>query len=464
MKIITAICFVIISSQLLATDLGALDKSFSRDGLTDGWDIISAPNKGYQGHTIVVDSQGRILQAIHHLNSVEGKFYVLVTRYLPNGDIDMSFSGSGFLSIENESKGEIGLILGKSDEVFLAYTIENSVVDYDVVVHHIDVNGGIVDTLNLFWDLNSPDYLIDYFEDLVYIPQFDKLAVVASSLNGANEDYDYTIAMININTQTGVMTLDTNFSSDGKNSCFFDHANSSGSQDFAMSAVWNNTDNTVIIGGSVYEGNGSSNDGWNIGFCEFNLQGDITHKWSTQSFGTGENSETMLEMDFNTNDDGRKILIVGSSIEIQNPSSNFSVMKYFWDNIGNQWVIDSGFGGNGTGINSISFLDENILNGVIIEKNGSILLSGFGIDLTGRFAILAKVHSNGKLDKSWGINKTGKIAYSFSDINYNEVSAVAEDSQTQEIYLSGLTSVNSISGSLIANFHNDGIFSSYFEN
>ena len=98
-----------------------------------------------------------------------------------------------------------------------------------------------------------------------------------------SEDTDFGVLMLNTEPSNGTLSIDTNFDSDGKNLCFFDQNNPAGSRDKAEALVWDAVNNTVIIGGSAFEGDGVEGDGWNMAFCEFNLSGALLRKWSTQA-------------------------------------------------------------------------------------------------------------------------------------------------------------------------------------
>ena len=102
--------------------------------------------------------------------------------------------------------------------------------------------------------------------------------VLSTSFVSAQQNNDFGLAVFDVNTTTAELTYDIGFSSDGKASCAFNHQDVNGSHDKAESLVWSENNQTFIAGGSAFEGNGVSNNGWNLEFCEFNLQGSLLPK------------------------------------------------------------------------------------------------------------------------------------------------------------------------------------------
>ncbi len=469
-----------------AVNLGALDPTFSQDGSTDGWDMSGETSYNWYGSDVVVDSQGRILIAGTYQYDFNGttELKARVERRLPDGSLDTSFDNDGIKDLvmppAPQAQFNYEIITDSSDGVFVGYSRlycqTNNDCESDLYVYHINVNGFIVGSQQIDFDLGSTnDRKDDDFADMVYVPSINKLAITAEvELNNA-DDTDYGIAVLNVDPVSGALSMDNGFSSDGKRQCYFDQNNAAGSRDLPSAIVWYGPTNAFIVGGSTFEGNGTNGDGWNMSFCEFDLTGNLVRQWSTLSGGLVFDSREFLN-DLKVYHEpvlGGNSYLVGTGALPGAGDLDTVVFRYQMNQI-SQWELDSTFGTNGTGYETTEF--QYIFQGdtrdigvnMLIEEDGHILvLSSISWDESGQtksaFA-LSKYTTEGKLNTNWGIAKTGKAVHTFDiSVRWDIAEAVAINPVTEEIYVTGMSYDGLDFKSTVANMHNDSIFASNFD-
>lgn len=478
-----AIAGLIFSHITNAIDLGSLDTSFSNDGNSDGWDITGAGNFHSYASALAVDSQGRIYIAGTYDTEINGnpEKRARVERRLPNGDFDNSFDSDGTreLGLPPASSGqfEYSLVVDSSDGVIVGYSrlfcVTNLECQSEVHIYHINSNGAIVGSQDIEFDLGSTfDRQNDNFADMVYIRSLNKLAIVAEVDNINSSDTDFGIALLDVNPVSGALSLDTGFSADGKATCFFDQHMASGSKDSAKAITWDSLQNHIIAGGSVFEGNGIGLDGYNLGFCEFDLTGSLINKWSTQSPDiVADSREFLVDMEFVNLSNFSTIVVTGAL-----PGGgglDFALTRFTRDFIGD-WSIDTTFGSNGTGWEATGFqflfvgATDDYPAEMVIEDDGNILVAGTaswddGSFLKGVIA-MAKYTADGILNTNWGIGDTGLVVNPLTaQVPWMSIIGLATNPTTEEIYVSGFIYDGLYFDSVIANMHNDSIFAHNFD-
>lgn len=474
-----------ITGTASAVKLGAVDPTFSQDGITDGWDMSGETGFNWYGNDVVVDSQGRILIAGTYQYDFNGQTELMarVERRLPNGDLDNSFDGDGILDLAmipaSQSQFDYGLVLDLNDGVFVGYSRiycqTSTACESDPYVYHISSTGTIIGSQQVQFDIGSTiDRQDAALTDLVYVPSINKLAMsVEVELSNVN-DTDFGIAVLEVGP-SGSLSVDTSFSTDGQTTCYFDHADPSGSRDFPTSIVWHNGLSRFIMAGSSFEGNGISGDGWNMAFCEFDLTGGITRKWSTQSQTPALDSREFLNdlVVYHESGIGGQSYLVGIGGLPGGGGMDTSLFRYQETQFG-QWGLDTSFGSNGTGyeLTGFEYLFQGETHDVGIElliepEDSSILvLSSLGWDESGvdKAAFgLTKYTKNGILNTSWGIGN-GRAVHTFDVSNRWDIAeGLAINQQTEEIYVTGMSYDGLNFKSTVANMHNDMIFGGNFD-
>ncbi len=477
---------IAIMSTASAIKLGSVDSTFSQDGQTDGWDLSGESGFNWYGSDVVVDSQGRILIAGTYQYDFNGQTELMarVERRLPNGELDLSFDNDGILDLAMipapQSQLDYGLALNSSDGVFVGYSRiycqTTNDCESDPYIYHINANGVIVGNLQVEFDIGATiDRQDAGLTDLVYVPSINKLALTAEvELTNIN-DTDYGIAVLNVDPVSGALSMDTGFSSDGKRTCYFDHADIQGSRDYPSAIVWHNGISRFIVGGSTFEGNGINADGWNMSFCEFDLAGNLTRDWSTQSPNLALDSREFLNdlVVYHEAGLGGQSYLVGIGA-LPGPGGLDTALFRYQETQLMQWELDSSFGSNGTGYETTGF--EYLFQGetqdtgvelLIESEDDSILvLSSLGWDENGQTKSafgLSKYTKGGLLNTSWGIGN-GIAVHTFDVFNRWDIAeGIAINPQTEEIYVTGMSYDGLNFKSTVANMHNDSIFASNFD-
>jgi len=483
MKISTKIIMMclLVSNLASALKLGSLDESFSQDGTSDGWALYDEqdtdPNHDLKMTDVLVDSQGRILVAVSdNYDSGNSVLYgAQLLRYLPNGTLDTSFSGDGSVIIPFQSNAEnsrhIKMALNSSDGVIIAYSyVTNSSSGMDVVVLHYDNTGVKIDEQRLGFDLGaSAGRKDDNFKDLIYISSLSKVAIVAEVELTTVGDTDFGIALLDMNQATGELSLDTGFSADGLTTCYFDqHINNTTDTDKPSAITFEENSQTLIVGGSAYEGDGTTGNGWNMAFCEFDLQGTELRKWSTQ--GGLTEFEQVSDIQYGVDESNLPSLYVAGTVDGAGGNTDMYIARYQRVVFTSEWVLDLNFGNN-NGFNTVGLTmlivgdtDDEAAE-LYIEKDGSLLLSGTGFGTSSAFGMtsLVKFDQEGKIYKSWGIGEgiANNIIHRSPDV-YDFVNAMTEDPTTGEVYVVGSVQSTRHMG-FIANMYNDMIFGNGFD-
>ncbi len=248
-----------------------------------------------------------------------------------------------------------------------------------------------------------------------------------------------------------------------------------GSKDKPEAIVWNPLLSHFIVGGSTFEGNGLGGDGWNMSFCEFDLQGNLVRDWSTEALPDSlDDREFVGDMQVVTGvgiGATSSLLVAGARAGAG--GLDILLTRYVLNQL-SEWEVDTSFGSDGTGYETTGF--QYIFVGdtmdsareMLVEEDGAILvLSSMSWNSNtlakGAFA-LSKYTADGRLDTNWGVGKTGKAVHSFDLSNLWDVpEAVAIHPSTEAIYVTGFSYDGVDFKSTVAKMHNDSIFANNFD-
>jgi hypothetical protein len=496
MKKVTFLILALVAFQSKAIDLGSLDTSFSNDGVSDGWDRSGEPGFHRYGSAVLVDSQGRVYVAGTFDYEVNGytEKAVHLDRYLANGQPDASFGTSGtknfYIPPAATNQFEYSLVLGPSDSIFLGYSrlycVTGNECHSDIRVYYLDSTGNEIDSITIPFDLGGTwDRNDDNISDMVYIPTLNRLAIAAEVERGGANDTDFGVAVVVVDGTTGALSLDTAFSADGKEVCYFDQG-ATNDTDRARAIVYNWLQGSVVVGGTVFEGNGIGGDGTNLAFCEFSLSdGNLLRKWSTQTDpDVADEREYLSDMVYVVDavDNGGIItltsgIIVAATLpgagDVQ--MTDFGLTKFTLG--ATNWERNPDFGPDSTGIVTTNFNwfftdTDDYVSEMILESEGStILLAGTANwdnqGFPNSVSVLARYTYSGILDTNWGIGKSGKAVSPLSPYlsgkYWESAESIAVDPNTEEIYIAGWSYDGLNFKSIIANFINDQIFGDNFD-
>ena len=482
-----------------AIDLGSLDTSFNYFGSSVGYEHL--PLEGDWGASVFVDDLQRVYVLGQNLTSDRVNLY----RFISDGTLDSTnFAPTsptpGILEFQTKMvnssngngdlKGKVKIEKGNNGAVFIGYTSETcsqSSCNKEVFLSHISESGQVYDEFMFGFDID-PFYPNDFFVDMKYFGASQKLAVtsnVSIDLTNGN-DFDFGIALLNVNPSTGEMSLDSGFSTDGLDTCSFNQANHNGllgDEDFVEVLDYDSLSNHLIIGGSAFEGNGLNSDGWNLAFCEYDFSGTLIRQWSTEPlpdfFVDVELLKDMFYRLEGTIDQGNlSSNLYISGMVVGSGGYDFALTKYKLSESG--WQIDTTFGANGNGWTTTSFnvpsfgaTDDRVSKMLRESEDGSITVAGYASWLDGgnpfgikrEAVILAKYTPNGLLNFNWGQNKSGFFIHQFNPIYGEGVFSLAIDSVTESLYTVGKSQnfTDFSTRITLAKYHNDLIFASRFE-
>lgn len=486
MKKLIFISGVLVSCFTYAISLGSLDTSFS----TNGWDRTGITNFDREGESIARDSMGRILVSGEENfdNNGQTDRTILVQRYLADGTLDASFNLHDISNLTPEPYSLSGIEADDNGGFFLAYSYYNcEPINFclDTIVYHFNDSGTILGVQNIAFDLGMVGAQNDSFADLIYIPAKDRLAVaitVDRVRNSPIYDKDFGLAIINVNSD-GSLNIDTSFDSDGKATCAFNQdINNQTDEDWASGLIFNSLENTIIVGGIAYEGNGALNEGFNQAFCEFLLEdangqtaGALVEQWSTQPLADNpfsDDKESVSDMKLYNGS-----LFVAGELTGVSSSKDFALIKYSFN--GGDWIIDTNFGPNGTGWTTVNFVlsdstlndvdATDLVNSLIVEpEDGSLLLGGTSIwndnGLNKNTISLARFSSGGYLDTNWGINHSGTSLINLDGSTFlDDLYGMVFDHINESIYIVGTSYIPNGFKRFVAKIHNDQIFGSGFD-
>jgi uncharacterized delta-60 repeat protein len=182
--------------------------------------------------------------------------------------------------------------------------------------------------------------------------------------------------------------LDQTFGMNGKVTTAFSGIGDSGN------AVALQTDGKIVVAGTTFIG--SHED---FALARYNPNGSLDSTFGVQGKTITDFSGIFDSASAIAIDNNGKIIVAGSANRPANP--NFALARYNTD--GN---LDVSFGNNGQV--TTDFLTADIASAVAIQNDGKIVAAGIG----GSGFALARYHSDGSLDVSFGMN--GKVVTSFT--------------------------------------------------
>lgn len=471
---------LMVSFSVIAEVNGDLDKSFGSDPDQDdhwfGWVGFNSSGRESYKYNSVLDSQGRVITlGVYRPAGSNNDFQIELDRYSATGEIDITFIGEAGIidkSLINEDY-VMGIELDENDGVFLAYTIltcqaGNTSCQQDIRIAHYDNTGAETASSRVIsFDIGSMFLRQDdVFSDLVYIKELKKLVIVAEVEQNSINDTDFGIAVMDVNINGAFIFSD--FSFDALETCFFDQDGSGGSVDKAISVVYHpDPPYKVIVGGSAFEGNGSNSDGWNLAFCEYDVNGSgaLLNKWSSITFeDVLDDRELLQDMVFLPLAATPTLMVTA-----QVPNGNdmdFALLKYEWDTLGNNWKLDNSYGpneiGQRLGISTIGFNQlfigdtNDISKQIVVESDGSVIVVGNSIWTDNAIQHsqikLVKFNQVGLIDASWG--NLGQVSHQLSSIN-DQVNAMIKDESKKELYMVGSHIIDGNKGDFLANILNN---------
>ncbi len=389
---------------------GDLDTSFSHDGKL----ITHINNSASDIRALALQDDGKII-AIgvgSGKDAATTKSDFAIARYLTDGNLDMSFGGTGIITQDYANAANVPLaVLPFANKSILlgGYSLINS--NSDIMLYQIHSDGTSDSSFNKTGLLIQDLDLTHSFANSIYIQADGKL--VLGGYCNYYESYEYFSARYELNGK-----IDSSYSNDGVAIRFF-----SQDQDICRALAIQNDGKILQLGTSInnaglssimllrYAQDGSTDN-------SFDSDGKVT---TTASADGSEGNCLLLQKD-------QKILVGGTLFEGSN--GNFALLRYL-----SSGKPDSSFGINGiTTTDFNSGMDE--AKAIGLQEDGKILLAGSSTLNGTSFFSIARYAMDGTPDLSF--NQNGKILLNFGQSNVN-IAKVIKLQKDGKILIGGYT-------------------------
>jgi len=370
-----------------AVGSGVLDANFGDNG-----SIIADISVNSFSNNTIVDNDNNII--VGALFDIDGSSRYGFVKYLPSGQLDVSFGDEGYVitDLSNNINISSNFFNGKivdvdsSNNIIFSGTVGNS-DDYNIILARYLSTGAIDLSFGtngyVFADFSGNDSSI---ENAVAIDQQNNIVVVGTDTD-ASGNTRYALSKY---LASGAIDL-----SFGNRGFVVSDFEVNGLSSFSTSVAIDQQNN-IVIGG--YEGYNSGN------FIYYALAKYLPSGVIDLSFGNnGSVVTTFSSTDYSAIfsvaiDQQNNIIVAGTDNVNGGGSYNYAIAKY--DAYGD---ILTGFGNNGVVESDFSGNNYSYGLSVAIDQQNNIILGGFvSIDLY--YYALAKYNDNGVLDTTFGTN------------------------------------------------------------
>ena len=363
---------------------GSLDNSFSIDGK-----VTTAFGTGDDsGQSVAIQLDGKIVVVGTVSNGTDSD--LAIARYSTDGTLDNSFSGDGKVTTDfgtGSSNGRSVAIQpdGKIVVAGRAYVGTDS----DLAIARYSTDGTLDNSFSGDGKVSTDFGTVGADGNSVTIQSNGKIIVAGSASNGT--DSDFVLARYNTDG-----TPDNGFGVGGKVSTAFGTGN-----DFGMSVAVQ-PDARIVVAGNSY--NGTDRD---FATARYNTDGTLDNSFSgdgkvTTAFGTGNDYGSSVAIQ----PDGR---IVVAGYAYNGTNNDLALARYNTDG-----TLDNSFSGDGKVITAFGTGDDAGYS-VAIQPDGKIVVAGDAYMGSNSDFALARYHTDGSLDNSFGVG--GKVTTAFGTAN-----------------------------------------------
>ena len=352
-------------------------------------DTVLAAESSAFGNSVTVQPDGKIVVAGYA--DVSGVDRFALVRYNSDGILDTSFNSNGKVTTAvgtGTCKGQGVALQGDGKIVVVGYSFNAGGQScFTVLRYGAD---GSLDTS--FGDSGKVTTAVAKQSDAESVAmQSDGKIVVAgnSFIDGGNNDFG--VVRYNANG-----TLDTTFNGTGKATADF------GAHDLGHSVAVHEDGRIVVAGYSTneskkqcalacFKANGNLD-------TSFNGTGKVTTNFGGEGDAEGQGVATQS--------DGKTVVVGYATV---GGVQQFAVARYNTDG-----ALDTSFGGTGRVLTAVGISGSNA-TGVALQKDGKIVVAGYGVNNSGRiydFACL-RYNADGSLDQSFGDH--GKVTTDVGD-------------------------------------------------
>jgi uncharacterized delta-60 repeat protein len=366
---------------------GDLDPTFDSDGMV--WD----PYPEGEAEAVAIQPDGKIVVAGERYLPNSGWIFA-VSRYLPNGSPDASFGGGdGHAAIDlggGQFQGAHAVAIQPDGKIVVAG--DGDVFNFTLLRFNAD--GSLDNTFGTYGVVHT-DFINPPGQDAAAYAvaiQPDSKIVAAGYTRDFN-DYHFALARYNPNG-----SLDSSFDNDGRVATNFPGASA-----YAHAIA-------IYPSGSIVAvGNATTGTNSNFAIVRYNPNGSLF-----TTFGGGG----MVTIDFiGLNDYARDVAIQADGKIVAVGTADLGVVyedEFALVRLNVNGTLDTTFGGDGK-VETDFFGNSDRAYGVAIQGDGKIVAAGSVVDWDGAnidFG-LARYHTGGALDSSFGTPGPGRVSVDF---------------------------------------------------
>ena len=367
---------------------GSTDESFGTNGhVTVGFAGIDI------GHAVAVQPDGKIL-AVGEA-TVSGQRQFIVMRYLPTGDPDLAFGGTGYVLTDIGTGGDIarGVALQSDGRIVVCGSAEDAAqFRHDFAVVRYLSDGTLDASFGTGGRVITPGISVESHAHDLTLQSDGKIVVVG------NDSVSFFVCRY---LPDGI--LDTTFSGDGKAST------QPGNFSYARSVALENN-GSIILGGSAYRVAAASQD-YDFALVRFLQDGSLD-----TSFG----SSGSVLLDFQASEDqiydiaiqvDGRIVAAGYARNTSSPYGDFALARFFANGSPDMSFVNYAGGATTPGkiVTPISPLDD-ICRGIALLPDGKIVAVGYQTNNAGTDSVaLARYHGYINAD-AWRLQWFGSVA------------------------------------------------------
>lgn len=373
---------VTVGSSSISGAIDILISRFNADGSPDtsfsgtGFAMVGLSGNDI-GHGVAVQSDGKIV-AVGEAE-VSGFKQFIVTRYLPEGDPDLGFGGTGYVltDIGTGDDRAMSVALQPDGKIVVAGSTQDEFqFDSDFALVRYNDDGSLDATFGNGGKVVTPMDATGGYDYATHVIVQPNGKIVASGNNGLS----FALARYNPNG-----TLDTTFNTTGI------VTTNIGSFGYANGAALQN-DGKIVLTGAVYVGGA-----YDFGLVRYNPNGSLdttfntTGKVLTDFAGQNDYAESVVV------DAMGMITVGGWSKNTANNSADFAIARYNPNGSRDESWYQPVPGGpalvSGQSLTTITATYDDVAKAIALQSDGKIVAAGYTSDAVGtRHIALVRYH------------------------------------------------------------------------
>ena len=324
---------------------GSLDLSFDTDGMV----ITNITGDYNYGHSVAIQSDGKIVVAGFSSNGIDNDFALV--RYNTNGSLDNTFDTDGMLTtaIDSFSEEAYSVAIQNDGKILVAGFSYNG-IDNDFALVRYNANGSLDTTFDTDGIITTTVGISNDFGQSLAIQSDGKIVIAGYSYIGGNSK----ITLMRYNSNG---SLDNTFDTDGILTTSIGTSN-----DFVQSLAIQ-SDGKIVVAGNSY--NGANYD---FALVRYNTNGSLDNTFDADgivltAIGTSNDYGHSLAIQ----SDGKIVMAGYSSNGIK---FDFALLRY-----NTNGSLDNTFDTDGILTTSVGNADDYGMS-VVIQSDGKIFVAG----------------------------------------------------------------------------------------